>query len=148
MHAGRVGTTSRHEHCPRVYLAGAPQREPTVGPELERARISSHSRAEPPAVSRPVGEVIGWRHRVLATRLAGRSRRRPGTRHAASHVCCQAVARLERADSALLHGAGRARIQSQRRTARRGQFEVAALPTIRMLCLSLRQVEGRKRGRP
>ena len=32
VHAGRVGTTSRHEHCPRVYLAGAPQREPTAGP--------------------------------------------------------------------------------------------------------------------
>ena len=38
-HAGRVGATSRHEHSPRVSVAGAPPRGSTVGPTARtRAR--------------------------------------------------------------------------------------------------------------
>ena len=54
-HAGRVGATSRHEHSPRVSVAGAPARGPTVGARARtRARPCGHSRAEPPAATRPV----------------------------------------------------------------------------------------------
>ena len=38
-HAGRVGATRRHEHGPRVSLARASPREPTVGP-----RAGTHAR--------------------------------------------------------------------------------------------------------
>ena len=59
------------------------------------------------------------------------------------------MARLERADGALVQGASRARtgVQSQRRTTTREQFEVAAPPTTRMQCLSPGHVAGRKSGR-
>ena len=68
---------------------------------------------------------------------------------AASHECCHAVVRLERADEALLHGvrSARTRVQSQRRTTSRGQFEVTAPPKTHMQCRSLGQVAGPKSGR-
>ena len=45
-HAGHVSATSRHAHCPRVSLAGALPREPTVGPRA-RTRASLADATEP-----------------------------------------------------------------------------------------------------
>ena len=85
------------------------------------------------------------RHKVLATRLAGRSRRRPETLPGTNVVKLWLVSNEQTRHFSMeqiVPGCARTGVESQRRTASRVQLEVAAAPTARMLRLSRGQVEG------